>query len=69
MKVYAQQNDNLDAIIYRYFGTSYGWLEETLRLNPTLTTDAIIEIGTEVILPDRSAEAVKVKSNSIHLWS
>lgn len=69
MKVYAQQNDNLDAIIYRYFGTSYGWLEETLRLNPKLTADAIIEIGTEVILPDRTSEAVTVKSDSINLWS
>ena len=27
MEVYAQQNDNLDAILYRYFGRSEGLLE------------------------------------------
>ena len=45
MKVYAQQNDNLDAIIYRHFGTSYGLLEKTLQLNPKLAANEVLEIG------------------------
>ena len=36
MEVYAQQNDNLDAILYRYFGRSEGLLEIACELNPHL---------------------------------
>lgn len=69
MKVYAQQNDNIDAILYRTFGTSYGGLlEETLLLNPNLTAHAILAIGTPVILPERKPQAT-VKKDSIQLWT
>ncbi|WP_439239055.1 tail protein X [Lonepinella sp. BR2919] len=69
MNVYAQQNDNLDAMIYRTFGTSYGGLlEQTLLLNPTLTAYATLPLGTPVILPD-SASSNAVKTDSIQLWS
>ena len=33
MEVYAQQNDNLDAILYRYFGRSEGLLEIACELD------------------------------------
>lgn len=69
MKVYAQQNDNIDAILYRTFGTSYGGLlEETLLLNPNLTAHAILAIGTPVILPESKPQAT-VKKDSIQLWT
>ena len=51
MIVRAQQNDNLDAILYRYFGKSEGLLEIACELNPHLMDKAIIPIGTEVTLP------------------
>ncbi|MCK3658568.1 phage tail protein [Pasteurellaceae bacterium Pebbles2] len=68
MKVYAQQNDNLDAIIYRTFGTSYGGLlEETLLLNPTLTTQATLTLGTVVILPEHTTRPLT--QETIQLWN
>ena len=51
MEVYAQQNDNLDAILYRYFGRSEGLLEIACELNPHLMDKPVIPIGTPVILP------------------
>lgn len=67
MIVKAQQNDNLDAIIYRYFGTSYdGILEQTLLLNPHLTSTAILEIETEVILPE--TVSTKKTKETLQLW-
>ncbi|WP_439291259.1 tail protein X [Lonepinella koalarum] len=69
MNVYAQQNDNLDAMIYRTFGTSYGGLlEQTLLLNPRLTAHAILPLGTLVILPDQ-ASTNAVNTDSIQLWT
>ncbi|WP_443091375.1 tail protein X [Basfia succiniciproducens] len=68
MIVKAQQNDNLDAIIYRYFGTSYGGiLEQTLLLNPQLTANAILAIDTEVLLPDTTAP--RKTTETLQLWT
>ena len=69
MKVYAQQNDNLDAIIYRHFGTSYGLLEETLQLNPKLAANEVLEIGTPVMLPTIIDNAKQVKTDTVQLWT
>lgn len=66
MKVYAQQHDNLDALLYRHFGTSNGMLEETLKLNPKLANQPQLTIGTPVILPDKSVKQ-QIKP-SIKLW-
>lgn len=68
MKVNAQQNDTLDNIIYRVFGTTYGGiLEQTLLLNPHLTANAILTLDTEVILPDQ-VNAGSRKTDVIQLW-
>lgn len=68
MKVNAQQNDTLDDIIYRVFGTTYGGiLEQTLLLNPHLTANAILTLDTEVILPDQ-VNAGSRKTDVIQLW-
>lgn len=69
MKVYAQQNDNLDAILYRYFGNPQGWLEITCELNPHLMYLPVLPLGTEVILPDPDTENVSVAQDSVQLWS
>lgn len=69
MKVYAQQDDNLDAVIYRHLGTSYGLLEQTLLLNPHLTADAVLTVGTPVILLEKLGDTKQVKADSIQLWS
>lgn len=69
MKVNAQQNDTLDDIIYRVFGTTYGGiLEQTLLLNPHLTTAAILALDTEVILPDQ-VNTDSRKTDVVQLWN
>ncbi|MDA5611882.1 tail protein X, partial [Pasteurella multocida] len=42
MQVYAEQNDTLDAVIFRHIGTSNGLLEETLILNPNLANQPVL---------------------------
>ena len=36
MEVYAQQNDNLDAILYRYFGRSEAAFRNCVRIKSAL---------------------------------
>lgn len=69
MIVLAQQNDNLDSILYRYLGKSEGLLEIACELNPHLMDKAIIPIGTEVILPEPDTEKISVAQDTIQLWS
>lgn len=69
MKVYAQQNDNLDAILYRYFGDPTGLLEITCELNPHLMHLPVLPLGTEVILPEPDSENRRVAQDSVQLWS
>lgn len=69
MKVYAQQNDNLDAILYRYFGETSGLLEITCQLNPHLMHLPVLPIGTEVILPEPEMEKMRIAQDTVQLWS
>ena len=69
MEVYAQQNDNLDAILYRYFGHSEGLLESACELNPHLMDKPVIPLGTPVLLPEADSEKISVASDTIQLWS
>ncbi|BFU60774.1 MULTISPECIES: tail protein X [Rodentibacter] len=69
MKVRAQQNDNLDAIVYRHFGKSQGLLEIACELNPRLMHLPIIPIGTEVNLPDPDSEKISVAQDNLQLWN
>ncbi|MGC6408496.1 tail protein X [Bisgaard Taxon 45] len=66
MQVYTEQNDTLDAVIFRHIGTSNGLLEETLLLNPQLANQAVLEIGTVVILPSKQQQTIK--KDSLKLW-
>lgn len=64
--IYAIQQDNLDAIAYRYFGKTLGIVEQLLELNPHLAKQAVLELGTPVLIP----EQVQTSSNKsiIQLW-
>ncbi|HDR0964112.1 TPA: tail protein X [Pasteurella multocida] len=66
MQVYAEQNDTLDAVIFRHMGASNGLLEETLLLNPHLANQPVLEIGTVVILPSKQQQTIK--KDSLKLW-
>ena len=69
MKVRAQQNDNLDAIVYRHLGKSQGLLEIACELNPHLMNQPIIPIGTNVTLHDPDTEKISVATETLQLWS
>ena len=69
MQVRAQQNDNLDAILYRYFGKSDGLLELACALNPHLLNKPIIPLGTLVTLPEPETEKISVATDTLQLWS
>ena len=69
MQVRAQQNDNLDAIVYRHFGKSEGLLEIACELNPHLMNQPVIPIGTIVNLPDPDTEKISVATDTLQLWS
>ncbi|HDR1113252.1 phage tail protein [Pasteurella multocida] len=66
MQVYAEQNDTLDAVIFRHMGTSNGLLEETLLLNPNLANQPVLEIGTAVVLPKKQQQTIK--KDTLKLW-
>lgn len=66
--VYAIQNDNLDAIVYRYFGKTLGIVETVLALNPKLAYTPVLEIGTAVILPENNEIVITTNKTTINLW-
>ena len=66
MRVYAQQNDNLDALIYRHLGQSQGFLEQTLALNPKISQHEVLPLGLAVVLPEQTR--AKSQRASLKLW-
>ncbi|ECJ8612177.1 phage tail protein [Salmonella enterica] len=53
MIVIALQGDTVDAICWRYFGTTRGVTEEVYRINPGLAeAGPVLNQGQSVILPD-----------------
>lgn len=63
-KIFAIQNDTIDAICWRYYGRSSGVVEKVLEANPEL--EVILDIGTPVILPD--IETPQQTKQTIQLW-
>ncbi|EBZ9516541.1 phage tail protein [Salmonella enterica subsp. enterica serovar Eastbourne] len=62
----AQQGDTVDAICWRYFGTTQGVTEEVYRINPGLAeTGPLLRQGQAVILPDVAPAQEKTL---IQLW-
>ncbi|OOS00657.1 phage tail protein [Canicola haemoglobinophilus] len=66
--IYAQQNDTLDAIVYRYFGKTLGLVEQVLERNPHLAKLPVLAIGTEVILPNIEDIQPTTNKTTLSLW-
>ncbi len=68
MLVYAQQNDTVDLLCWRYLGQTAEVVEQVLNLNPGLAAlGAILPQGEAVILPD-AAPATTQQSQPVQLW-
>ena len=66
--VYAQQNDNLDLLVYRHFGTTAGIVEIVAELNPLLLKSAVLDIGTSVVLPELDNVTQATNNSILQLW-
>ena len=68
MQVRAQQNDTIDLLVWRHLGSTSGYVEETLRLNPSLSQHGpILPHGTLVELPAPQASTPKTHA-IVQLW-
>ncbi|HGJ5877305.1 MAG TPA: tail protein X [Arsenophonus sp.] len=64
MKVLSQQNESLDEICFRYYGTNIGTVERVLAVNPGLCDQATrLPMGVEIQLP----EIASLSSNRLQL--
>lgn len=70
MRVYAQQNDTLDALLWRHTGRTAGLTEATLLANPGLADlGAVLPHGTAVEIPDDALAAPTTADQPlIQLW-
>lgn len=68
MLVRAHQNDTVDLLVWRHLGSTAGYIEETLRLNPGLADHGtLLPHGTAVTLPEPRA-ATQMVRNIVQLW-
>ena len=66
MIVTTQQNDTIDRICWRYFGSTASITERVLALNPHLKNrNPILPIGLQITLPDAHIPVPR----SINLWN
>lgn len=67
MKVYANQNETVDALCWRHLGVTEGVVERTLELNPGLVNVGVaLKQGTPVILPNMPD--IKHTKKMVQLW-
>ncbi|HGJ5864551.1 tail protein X [Arsenophonus nasoniae] len=67
MKVLSQQNESLDEICFRYYGTCSGTVERVLEVNPGLCNHAArLPMGVEIQLPE--IRAATSNRSQIMLW-
>ena len=68
MQARTLQNDTLDALIWRHFGDTAGYVERTLELNPALARHgAVLPGGILVSLPDAKSSTAN-KKDIVQLW-
>lgn len=68
MQVRSQQNDTIDALVWRYLGETAGLVERTLEMNPALAQlGAVLPRGTLVTLPAASQNTAAT-TELIQLW-
>ncbi len=67
--VLAEQNDTIDALVYRHFGyTSGGLVEQTVALNRGLAArGVVITQGTSVVLP-APLNTTHNTTKTVQLW-
>lgn len=66
-KVYAIQNDTVDAICWRYYGRSSGVVEKVLEANPHISEfGPFLPMGTALQLPEIQTQ--QNTTQSIQLW-
>ncbi|AUH00974.1 tail protein X [Pectobacteriaceae bacterium CE70] len=66
MKIYAHQDDTLDALCYRYYGRTQGVVETVLQSNPGLADlGPILPHGTAVELPIIQSSSTR---ETINIW-
>lgn len=66
MKIYAMQEDTLDAICARYYGRTAGVVEPVLKANPGLAEyGVVLPHGTAVDMPEVDSAPRK---ESVNLW-
>lgn len=69
MLVIAAQGDTLDAICYRYLGTTAACVEQALALNPGLAAlGPVLPQGTSVVLPDTTTTPAAATRPLVQLW-
>lgn len=67
MQVRAKQGDTVDAICWRYLGSTDGVVEQVLSLNPMLADfGPMLPMGTVVTLPKTITR--KAKKEQVKLW-
>lgn len=67
MRVYAQQGDTVDALVWRHRRQTKGLVEATLEANPGLADHGpVLPHGLAVEIPEAPAE--QSKTTLINLW-
>ncbi|SUT91576.1 tail protein X [Actinobacillus lignieresii] len=64
----AMQDDTLDALIYREYGTTEGLVELALEYNPQLADMPILEMGQQVEMPDDDDIYTPIATSTVQLW-
>lgn len=62
----ALEGDTLDRLLYRYYGTTAGLVEQALEYNPQLANLPILPMGQLVQMPDEMP-SVTLK-DTLQLW-
>lgn len=66
MKIYAQQGDTIDAMCWRYYGSTENVVEQVYRANHGLAAyGALLPHGCPVEMPELNAAA---RRETVKLW-
>lgn len=67
MIVYSEQNETIDALVWRVFGVTRGLVEQVYQLNTGLCDlPTQLPLGVAIVLPDF---AELPKNEKINLWN
>lgn len=67
--VRANQGDTLDAVVWRYYGQTVGYVETVMAANPGIAgLGIILPLGTEVKLPVSITVEAENEAGLVRLW-